>query len=291
MAKNDDKNKPKPYSPKPANPMKYARRMLKLYRTTAQNDYQDYANQMDNIWGAVSQNLPKVAEQFAPMLQANTNAYQQALGQLGGYMGGQMPAGESTAAANYFGQMGASGQGLLASQGARNAIYGESAALQAPIDQANAKANALQQMQTTLDEARLRLPEWAMQGQEYNLALAEYILRKQALEGQLAGYGAANDYMASTLEGGNNGNNNNNGANSPMTQWLSGGMKWNQLTPQQQAQIRDRLRADPGVVRQYYPNLQPRTMTIPELIAAINNLARGPQHPEWSPGTPGGPQY
>ena len=307
------KKKNKGYTPKAVNPMKYARQMMRAYLKPqmrafnragqqAEADYGQYANQLDAIWGAVSKALPQIASGYNEASQGVMSNYGDTLGSLARLVGG-IPGGEQAAAMGYLGNMGASGQGLLASGAARNAGYGASASRQSVIDQATAKTNALTELQQLLDsiaqqkldlraDVKSMLPQWAMQGQEYNLAYLEYLLREKALEGQLGAWDAANQYYSDAFTG--QGNNAGGGAAKLAKGWLSGAQNWNQLSPQEKEKVRQVLTADPTMVRDYFPSIHPNSMTVQQLIQAINALLKPKSAPgpaaNYPPGSQGGPQ-
>lgn len=275
------------------NPQQFAQQMYQASAKPLRSEYRQYGNQMDNIYGAVSAAMPAIQQAYKTGAEGANQMYQDAMGNIASLVGGLGgPGNELAAAAGYFGNMGGAGAGLMSQGYGRNLGYGASSSRQAVLDQAEAKANALIEMQQALDALRAQMPEWMMQGREYNLALAEYLLRNKALQGQLKGYNAANEYMAAGLKGGKNGGKGNNGGGgNALKSWASGDVKWGQLTNQQRGAIRDQLREDPSVIKRWANVQGLGHMSVQEIIKYINSLGGGGNTPDWSPGSQGGPQY
>lgn len=170
--------------------LSYRPYLNQLRRTRRQGlrDYEQADERVQNAYAALASQLAPMAGQLQSSLGGVSGDLQAQLAQLAGNLGSSVegvPASEIGAGANLFGALGAGGLEQIASQGARGALYQDSAQRQGSIEQMITQRNMAQDQRDFLDDLRQQKLD-TLRGMPAEIRSRLDFLRDQAFQNNLA---------------------------------------------------------------------------------------------------------
>lgn len=267
---------------------------IKQAQLAAQQQYADDAARVQNIYGALLNQLGPLSGTYDTAAQGIAGDLSSQIGGLAGLLGSSVegvPASEITAGTNAVGTQGTGALESLAVDRSRNLDYNTSAQRQGGIEQMTASRNYLMDLQDLMDQyaqqglditaqmpalIRSRLGELRDQRWQRKMAQKEFGLRAALAKAQLNGDKATANWIKKQINAnrsgpGNGGGGGGNWSPGPggggagggaqahpggdgsggaaLNHLLSGGSRWNDLTPAQRTAVASKW-TDPAAVQE-----------------------------------------